>query len=238
MPNWPWSKREQPAASTPAPQASPPENPPCAAPESPRAESVAGAGRPAEPMAQQQMPQEAPQAASLPPEPAPTAQASVQESPQESPQGRSAVAINPMDYSAKDLVLDVVRADRAGFYQVIDVPANWEAPTRSGHWQVRDLVGHMIDVTEGYLTRWDMARRGDPATPLGLLVMAQELDRGALTFRNLPREEAISRLKSSSARLMPNFDALTADDWGGFTIPHPSTAPFPPFFFPPSPPLR
>ena len=73
--------------------------------------------------------------------------------------------INPMDYSAKDLVLDVVRTERGKFYQIIDDPANWEAPTRSGHWQVRDLVGHMIDVTEGYLTRWDMARRGEEAQP-------------------------------------------------------------------------
>src|SRR5258706_15732928 len=146
MPNWPWSKREQPVASTPAPQASPPESPPSVAPEIPPAEPVTQASPPAEPVAQP-VPQEASQAASLPPEPAP--QASVQESPQESPQGRSPVAINPMDYSAKDLVLDVVRADRAGFYQVIDVPANWEASTRSGHWQVGDLVGPMIAWTEG-----------------------------------------------------------------------------------------
>src|SRR5215472_9206933 len=134
------------------------------------------------------------------------------ETPQpETSQGRRSVAINSMDYSAKDLELDVVKTERGNFYAIIDDPKNWESPTRSGHWEVRDLVGHMIDVTEGYLTRWDMARRGDPATPLGLLVMAQELDRVALTFRNLPREEAIARLKSSSDRLMTIFDGLTAD---------------------------
>src|SRR5260221_13189331 len=165
MPNWPWSKREQPAASTPAPQASPPESPPSVAPEispaepiaqaSPQSEPAAQMSPPAEPVAQP-VPQEAPQAASPPPEPAP--QASVPESPQESPQGKSPVAINPMDYSAKDLVLDVVRADRAEFYQIIDVPENWEAPTRSGHWQGGDLVGPLIDVTEGYLPHWDMDR--------------------------------------------------------------------------------
>ena len=71
------------------------------------------------------------------------------------------MAINPMDYSAKDTVLDVVRTERGKFYSIIDDPKNWESPTRSGHWEVRDLVGHMIDVTEGYLTRWDMAHRGE-----------------------------------------------------------------------------
>jgi uncharacterized protein (TIGR03083 family) len=137
-----------------------------------------------------------------------------------------------MDYSAKDLVLDVVRTERGKFYQIIDVPQNWEAPTRSGHWEVRDLVGHMIDVTEGYLTRWDMARRGDEVQGLGLLVMAKELDRVALTFRTLPREEAISRLKSASDKLMTILDGLTAEQWGGFNVTHVFMGPLPAFFYP------
>jgi len=140
--------------------------------------------------------------------------------------------INPMDYSGKDTVLDVVRTERAKFYRIIDDPKNWESPTHSGHWQVRDLVGHMIDVTEGYLTRWDMARRNDPATGIGLLVMAQELDRAALTYRNLPREEAISRLKTSSDRLMTIFDRLTPEEWSGFNVTHVFMGPLPTFFYP------
>jgi hypothetical protein len=142
------------------------------------------------------------------------------------------MAINPMDYSAKDTVLDVVRTERAKFYNVIDVPQNWESLTRSGHWEVRDLVGHMIDVTEGYLTRWDMAHRGEPAESLGLLVMAQELDRVALTFRDLPRDQAISRLKSDSDKLMTILDGLTADEWGGFNVTHVFMGPLPMFFYP------
>lgn len=142
------------------------------------------------------------------------------------------MAINPMDYSAKDVVLDVVRTERGKFYQIIDAPQNWESPTRSGHWEVRDLAGHLIDVTEGYLTRWDMARRGDEATALGLLVMAQELDRVALSHRNLPREEAISRLKASSDKLLTLFDQVSADEWGSFNITHVFMGPLPIFFYP------
>ena len=142
------------------------------------------------------------------------------------------MAINPMDYSAKDTVLDVVRTERGKFYAIIDVPQNWESPTRSGHWEVRDLVGHMIDVTEGYLTRWDMAHRGEPAESLGLLVMAQELDRVALTFRDLPRDQAIARLKADSDKLMTIFDGLTADEWGGFNVTHVFMGPLPTFFYP------
>lgn len=140
--------------------------------------------------------------------------------------------VNPMDYSGKDTVLDVVRTERANFYRIIDDPQNWEAPTRSGHWEVRDLVGHMIDVTEGYLTRWDMARRGEEASALGLVVMAKELDRVALTFRALPRDEAITRLKSSSDRLLAIFDKLTPEQWGGFNVTHVFMGPLPAFFYP------
>src|SRR5215467_9312705 len=118
------------------------------------------------------------------------------------------MAINPMDYSSKDTVLDVLRTEQGNFFSIVDVPQNWEAPTRSGHWQVRDLVGHMIDVTEGYLNGWDMARRGEEGHPLGLVGMATELDRAALVFRTLPREEAIDRLKVSSDQLMTIFDGL------------------------------
>ena len=33
--------------------------------------------------------------------------------------------INPMDYSGRDTVLDVVRTERAKFYNIIDDPDNW-----------------------------------------------------------------------------------------------------------------
>ena len=54
------------------------------------------------------------------------------------------------------------------------------------------MVGHMIDVTEGYLTRWEKARKNEPIDTVGLLVMAEQLNEHAQAFRSLPREEAIS----------------------------------------------
>ena len=74
------------------------------------------------------------------------------------------MAVNPMDYSGKDTVLDVMRSERSKFYTIVDDPNNWNVQTRCTEWEVRDIVGHMIDVTEGYLTRWDMARNGQPAS--------------------------------------------------------------------------
>lgn len=142
------------------------------------------------------------------------------------------MAINPMEYSSKDTVLDVLHTEQDNFSAIVAVPENWEAPTRSGHWEVRDLVGHMIDVTEGYLQGWDMARRGDMGQALGVVGMATELDRAALAFRTLPREEAIARLDTASDRLMTIFDGLTAEEWGGYNVPHPFMGPIPTLFFP------
>src|SRR5690349_19142700 len=98
------------------------------------------------------------------------------------------MAVNTMDYSAKDTMPDVARTERGRFYSIIDVPANWDVQTRCTDWEVRDVVGHMIDVTEGYLSRWEVARKHEPATAVGLLVMAEQLDDKARSFRRLPRE--------------------------------------------------
>src|SRR5947208_16739520 len=103
------------------------------------------------------------------------------------------MAVNPMDYNSKDTVLDVVRTERANFYNIIDNPDNWYVQTRCSEWEVRDMVGHMIDVTEGYLTDWDMARKGETGHALGLEIMSDRLHEHAEPLCSLPREELTSR---------------------------------------------
>ena len=140
--------------------------------------------------------------------------------------------INPMDYSGKDTVLDVVRTERAKFYNIIDDPDNWNVQTRCSEWEVRDLVGHMIDVTEGYLSRWDSARKGEVTDALGLQVMSELLNQNAQAFRSLSRAEAIARLKADSDTMLAIFDALTPDEWGNFNVTHPYMGPVPTLFYP------
>lgn len=140
--------------------------------------------------------------------------------------------VNSMDFSGKDTVLDVIRKEAGDFFSLVDDPKNWNLQTRCTEWQVRDLVGHMIDVTEGYLARWDKARRGEPAEALGLLVMADELNTHAQSFRSLPREEAIARLKSDYAKMMEIFESLSADEWGKFLVTHTFMGPLPTLFYP------
>lgn len=141
-------------------------------------------------------------------------------------------AVNSMDYSGKDTVLDVIRKESGDFFKLVDDPKNWNVQTRCTEWQVRDLVGHMLDVTEGYLKRWEMARQNQPAEAVGLLVMSDQLNSHAQAFRSLPREQAIARLKADYARMMAIFEALTADEWSHFMVTHPFMGPLPTLFYP------
>jgi hypothetical protein len=141
------------------------------------------------------------------------------------------MAINSMDYSGKDTVLDVIRTESDKFFKIVDDPKNWNVQTRCTDWEVRDMVGHMLDVTEGYLRRWDKAQKGEPMTTAGLLVMADSLNKGAQSFRNLPREEAIARLKKDYGQMMNIFEGLTPEQWGGFNVMHPYMGSLPTFFY-------
>ena len=142
------------------------------------------------------------------------------------------MAVNSMDYSGKDTVLDVIRAENAKFFNIVDDPKNWNVQTRCPEWEVRDIVGHMLDVTEGYLARWDMARKGEAIGTAGLGVMGDSLNKAAQSFRNLPREEAITRLKADYKKMMDIFSQLTADEWGNFLVTHPYMGPLPTLFYP------
>jgi uncharacterized protein (TIGR03083 family) len=139
--------------------------------------------------------------------------------------------VNVFDHSGKEFLLNLDRAERAEFYRLLD-EAPWEGPTASGHWQVRDLCGHMIDVTEGYLERFAMARGGQEApAALGLPIMASKLDEAAQSFRTLTKEQAITRLKTASDKLFEIFDALDDKQWSGEIVHHKYMGPLPASFY-------
>ena len=141
-------------------------------------------------------------------------------------------AVNSMDYSGKDTVLDVIRRESLDFFSIVDQPENWNVQTRCTEWEVRDMVGHMIDVTEGYLSRWESARRNEPRDTAGLLVMADSLNKNAQSYRSLPRDEAIHRLKGDYGQMMEIFEKLTPEEWTNFIVTHPYMGGLPTFLYP------
>ena len=139
--------------------------------------------------------------------------------------------VNVGEFAGKEFLLNLDRTERAEFYKLLD-EAPWEGKTASGHWQVRDLCGHMIDVTESYLERFGMERAGQEAPPpLGLPIMASKLDEGAQRFRSLSKEQAITRLKTASDKMFEIFDGLNDQQWSGEIVNHAYMGPLPAYFY-------
>ena len=102
-------------------------------------------------------------------------------------------AWNFMSYESKDNLLEAIRRESAGMFALAADRGSWEAPTGAGHWQVRDVFGHLIDTTETYFIGFDAALgdgEGPPQVPL--TQMARHVDSGAQAFRSLEREDALS----------------------------------------------
>jgi uncharacterized protein (TIGR03083 family) len=140
---------------------------------------------------------------------------------------------NAMTYDGKDNLLRVVRAEAEGMFAMASAPGAWEAPTACPQWQVRDIIGHIIDVTESYFVGFDAARSGATVPDaFGTRAMQGMLDAGAKGLRALSQSEAVDRLRTDFEKLMEMESALGPDEWGGLTVPHKYMGPLPAFFYP------
>lgn len=134
---------------------------------------------------------------------------------------------NFFDFASKSNMLRTIGEQSDGFLQLASAPGGWEAPTASGHWQVRDVVGHLVDTTEGYFASFDAAQgRATAADPLGLPTMNQHVDQGALAFRGTPQADLITRLTDDRDRMVAILEGLDADGWSGLA-PHKYLGPVP-----------
>jgi uncharacterized protein (TIGR03083 family) len=136
------------------------------------------------------------------------------------------------NYAAKDNLLAVLRQEADAVFELAEY-GPWTATTACPQWEARDIVGHLIDVTESYFTGFDAARSGTAvADPLGMRVMQERLDEGAKEYRGLHQAEAVTRLRSDFAKMMEISEALTADEWGGLQVAHKYMGPLPAFIYP------
>lgn len=139
---------------------------------------------------------------------------------------------NFMDPASRGNLLTAVRAEAFAFFDQAE-RLDWEAPTACEAWQVRDVVGHMIDVTEGYFVGFDHARAGaDAAGALGLRVMADRLDDHARSFREHPKDDVVKRGHNAYDRMMGISEGLSDQDWSGLLVTHPYMGPVPAGFYP------
>ncbi|MGH9184854.1 MAG: maleylpyruvate isomerase family mycothiol-dependent enzyme [Acidimicrobiales bacterium] len=137
------------------------------------------------------------------------------------------------DPKSKDWVLEVLRREMDETFALAADPARWEAPTACEKWEVRDVIGHLVDTTEGYFPPFAIAREGGTAPePLGLRNMAQLVDEGAKAFRKVPQDELLGRLRDDAGRMMREFESLSEADWTGLMAPHKYMGPLPAMFYP------
>lgn len=140
---------------------------------------------------------------------------------------------NAMTYDGKDTILRVVRREAEQFFTLASPPEVWEAPTACADWQVRDIVGHLVDTTESYFVAFDAARSNSAVEPAyGLPGMAARANEKAVAFRDTPQSQLLDRARDDFAKMMEIFDALDPNEWSGLTVPHFYMGPLPGFFYP------
>jgi uncharacterized protein (TIGR03083 family) len=140
---------------------------------------------------------------------------------------------NAMSYEGKDTILEVVRDQARQFFDLVDHDEVWQQPTGAGHWQVRDIVGHIVDTTEAYFIAFDAARAHTEVEPAyGLPGMAARADQMATALRTEPRAALVERLRGDFDKMMEIFEALTEDEWSNLLVPHFYMGPLPSFFYP------
>jgi uncharacterized protein (TIGR03083 family) len=140
---------------------------------------------------------------------------------------------NAMTYEGKDTILRVVRDQAEGFFKLAEVPETWTADTACPGWEVRDIVGHIVDTTETYFPAFDAARSHREVEPAyGLAGMAKRAEEQGKSFRDLPQMEMVDRLRTDFDKMMGIFEALTPEDWTGLMVPHFYMGPVPTFFYP------
>ena len=95
---------------------------------------------------------------------------------------------NAMTYEGKDTILRVVRHEAEQLFALAEEPGAWDRPTACQGWSTRDVVGHIVDTTEGYFAGFDAARgKGEVPAPYGLPAMHDRVNEMAVAFRRQPQ---------------------------------------------------
>jgi uncharacterized protein (TIGR03083 family) len=140
-------------------------------------------------------------------------------------------AWNAMTYDGKDTILRVVREEAERMFAMAEAPGAWEARTACENWQVRDVIGHLVDTTEGYFRGFEIARSGSGQDALGLLVMHERAGEAGKSFRDIPQAEMMARVRKDLDQMVNILEPLTAGEWTGLMVPHTYMGPVPAFIY-------
>jgi len=135
-------------------------------------------------------------------------------------------------FEGKDTILRVVRREADQLFAMVASPEVWERETACVRWSTRDVVGHLVDTTEGYFAAFDAARgHTDADAPFGLPAMSQVAGDRAIAFRDASQSEMLERLHTDFDKIMELLAAVDPEDWTGLIVTHPYMGPVPAFFY-------
>jgi uncharacterized protein (TIGR03083 family) len=135
-------------------------------------------------------------------------------------------------YEGKPTILRVVRDEAERLFELAERPGAWEGPTACESWQVKDIIGHLIDTTEGYFAAFETARNGaDAPTAFGLPGMHERAGESATSFRGLSQPETMDRVRGDLDKMVGILEPLSAEEWTGLIVPHFYMGPLPAFFY-------
>ncbi len=128
---------------------------------------------------------------------------------------------NAMTYAGKDTILRVVREEAGRMFELAGRAGAWDAPTACESWKVKDVIGHLVDTTEGYFQAFETVRSGSAAPDAyGLAGMHERAGETAQAFHELTQEEMLSRARADLDAMMGILEPLTEEEWGGLLVPH------------------
>ena len=128
---------------------------------------------------------------------------------------------NAMTYAGKDTILRVVRDEASRMFALAGQPGAWDAPTACPDWKVRDVIGHVVDTTEGYFQAFETARSGAEApAAYGLAGMHERAGQTAQDFGKLSQDELLARARTDLDKMMSILEGVSEEDWGGLLVPH------------------
>jgi uncharacterized protein (TIGR03083 family) len=130
--------------------------------------------------------------------------------------------------AGKGRVTGVLQRELDEIFELAADPAHWHTPTACTGWELRDMIGHLLDATESYLTGFDIARNGGTAPQsVGVAGMALASDGAARAYRSVPRGELLARLREQTDELIREFELLSDADWTGLIVPDRYMGPLP-----------
>jgi uncharacterized protein (TIGR03083 family) len=139
---------------------------------------------------------------------------------------------NAMTYQGKDTILRVVREQAEQMFALAEQPGAWEAGTACESWEVRDIIGHLVDTMEGYFRAFEVARSGATAeNAYGLLGMHERAGDSARAFRDVPQAEMMARVRKDLDQMMSILQPLSEQEWTSLIVPHFYMGPVPAFIY-------